>query len=74
MRVFFARGAARLRGGSALCMAVVAALITGMMESAPLEAMTPMNMMLFFTLAQLMAAGREMRAPSEKPADTQRRA
>lgn len=74
LRVFFARGAARLRGGSALCMAVVAALITGMMESAPLEAMTPMNMMLFFTLAQLMAAGRETRAASEKPADTQRRA
>ena len=74
LRVFFARGAARVRGGSALCMAVVAALMTGMMESAPLEAMTPMNMMLFFALAQLMAAGREMRAASAKSADTQKQA
>lgn len=62
LRVFFARGAARRRGGSALCMAVVAALLTGMMESATLEPLTPMSMMLFFTLAQLMAAGQEMRA------------
>ena len=43
-----ARGAAQIPGYRALCMLVVACLMTGMMESAPLGAMTPMNMMLYF--------------------------
>ena len=37
---------------------VVAALATGMMESAPLGAMTPMNLMLYLALAMLVGAGR----------------
>ncbi|MBR5559923.1 MAG: O-antigen ligase family protein [Clostridia bacterium] len=60
LRVFFARGAAQTPGYRALCMLVVACLMTGMMESAPLGAMTPMNMMLFYALALLAARGREI--------------
>ncbi|MDO5300326.1 MAG: O-antigen ligase family protein [Clostridia bacterium] len=57
LRVFF--GGRSGSGYLALCMLVLASLLTGMMESAPLGAMTPMNMMLFFALALLTAHGRE---------------
>ncbi len=60
LRVLFARGTAQIPGYRALCMLVVACLMTGMMESAPLGAMTPMNMMLFYALALLAARGREI--------------
>ncbi|MGN0772358.1 MAG: O-antigen ligase family protein, partial [Candidatus Ventricola sp.] len=59
LRVYAARGAARRPGYDALCGIVAASLMTGMMESAPLGAMTPMNMMLFFSLALLFARGRD---------------
>lgn len=58
--VFFASGRRACPGGRALCMVVVACLATGMMESAPLGGMTPMNLVLYFALAQLMAMGREL--------------
>ena len=58
--VFFAAGKRTCAGGRSLCMAVVACLVTGMMESAPLGGMTPMNLTLYFALAQLMAMGREL--------------
>jgi len=61
LRVFFARGERRMPGGCALCMLVLAILATGMMESAPLDVLTPMSLTLFFALAQLAAAGREMK-------------
>lgn len=61
LRVFFARGERRMPGGCALCMLVLAILATGMMESQPLDVLTPMNMVLFFALAQLAAAGRDMK-------------
>lgn len=60
LRVFFARGARQVPGYRALCMLVAASLMTGMMESAPLGAMSPMNMMLFYALAMLAARGREI--------------
>lgn len=47
------------KGYRPLGMLVVAALMTGMMESAPLGAMTPMNMILMFSLALIVGHGRE---------------
>lgn len=61
VRVFFARGAQALPGYRSLCALVVASLLTGMMESAPLGAMMPMNVALFFALALLASAGRDMK-------------
>lgn len=63
LRVFFARGESAYPGGRALCMLVIAVLATAMVESPPLAAMSPMNMMLFYALAILCAQGR-----GEKPA------
>ena len=61
LRVFFARAQRRMPGGCALCMLVLAILATGMMESAPLDILTPMSLTLFFVLAQIVAAGRDMK-------------
>lgn len=61
LRVFFAGREKRMPGGCALCMLVLACLATGMMESSPLEALTPMCMALFFALGQLCGAGRDMK-------------
>ncbi len=58
LRVFFAPPDGS--GGRALCMLVTAVLATGMMESQPLGAMTPMNMMLYYALAVLCAKGRQL--------------
>ncbi|MGN0777019.1 MAG: O-antigen ligase family protein [Candidatus Ventricola sp.] len=60
-RVFTARGSARRPGYGALGGILASCLLTGMMESTPLGAMTPMNMMLFFSLALLFARGRDIR-------------
>lgn len=60
LRVFFAHGKARMPGGCALCMLVVAILLTGMMEIRPLEAVSTMCMTLFFALGQLTGTGRDM--------------
>lgn len=60
LRVFLAHGAMARPGGRALCMLTVAVLATGMMESAPLGALTPMNIVLCFALAQLSSMGREL--------------
>ena len=62
LRVFFAARERRCAGGAALCMLVIACLATGMMESQPLGANTPMNMMLYYALAVLCAQGEEMKA------------
>lgn len=61
LRVFFARADKRMPGGCALCMLLISILATGMMEIEPLDGMTVMNMALFFALAQLAGAGREMK-------------
>lgn len=61
IRVFLARESRRRMEDVALGMLVIACLATGMMESAPLDAFTPMNMVLFFALAMLSARGRELR-------------
>lgn len=65
LRAFFAGDMLGMPGSCALGMAVISALLTGLMESAPLEAMTPINMVLFFALAHLAATGREMKNRSE---------
>lgn len=57
IRVFFAKQ--RPRGALGLCMMVIAGLIIGLMESATLGAMTPINLMFMFALAQLSAMSRE---------------
>ena len=62
VRVFFANGERRFAGGRTLCMLVVASLATGMMESQPLGAQTPMNMMLYFAFGVLAAAAQRMKA------------
>lgn len=59
LRVFSAPRSAR-RGELPLCMLVVACLLTGMMESAPLSWMTPMNVMLYFALGVLVSKGRQL--------------
>ena len=62
LRVFFARGERRMPGGVALCLLVLSILATGMMESTPLDVMTPMAMVLFFALGQLAGAGSDMKS------------
>ena len=67
--VFFAEGKGGCRGGRGMCMVVVASLATGMMESAPWGAMSVMNMVMCFALAQLMAMGRELSEKREGSMD-----
>lgn len=62
LRVFFARGESAYPGGRALCMLVIAVLATSMVETPPLAAMSPMNMLLFYALAILCAQGRGEKA------------
>ncbi|MBR3795436.1 MAG: O-antigen ligase family protein [Clostridia bacterium] len=62
LRVFYARGDRQISGYRALCMLVVACLMTGMMESAPLGAMTPMNIVLFYAFALLTARGSDIKS------------
>lgn len=62
LRAFFDAGR-RADGRLSLCMAVVAILVTGLMESAPLGEMTSMNIVLFFALG-ILAAPREEEAPA----------
>jgi O-antigen ligase len=59
VRSLFSAGS---QGYRPLGMLVIAALMTGMMESAPLGAMTPMNMALFFVLALIAGRSRDVRA------------
>ena len=51
------RGGAELSGILPMCMLVLAILATGLMESAPLGEMTPMNVVLFFALGVLVPRG-----------------
>ena len=60
--MFFARGESAYPGGRALCMLVIAVLATSMVETPPLAAMSPMNMLLFYALAILCAQGRGEKA------------
>ena len=57
IRVFFA--SKRPRGALGLCMMAFAGLLIGMMESATLNAMLPINLMFMFALAQLSAMSRD---------------
>jgi len=59
MRVLFAPEA---KGMRAHCMMVVIAVMTGLMESPPLTAMSPMNIMLFYSLGQIMGCSRDLRS------------
>ena len=61
VRVFYARGGRQKPGYRVLCMMGLACLICGMMESSPLGAMSPMNMMLFYALALLSSRDRDMK-------------
>lgn len=56
--VFFAPK--RPRGALGLCMMTFASLLIGMMESATLSAMLPINLMFMFALAQLSAMSRDV--------------
>ena len=58
LRVFLAKK--RPRGAVAMCMMAAAALAVGMMESATLGAMTPINIVFMFALAQLAGMSREI--------------
>ena len=58
IRVFFA--SKRPRGALGLCMMAFAGLLVGMMESATLNAMLPINLMFMFALAQLSAMSRDV--------------
>ena len=58
IRVFFAPR--RPRGALGLCMMAFAGLLVGMMESATLNAMLPINLMFMFALAQLSAMSRDV--------------
>lgn len=58
IRVFFAPR--RPRGALGLCMMAFAGLLIGMMESATLNAMLPINLMFMFALAQLSAMSRDV--------------
>ena len=62
LRVFYAGPAKRIPGYHAMCMLVVGVLLTGLMESAPLGAMTPTDSALFFALALLAPRGMEIKA------------
>lgn len=61
LRVFFAKGEQKYPGGRSLCMLIIAILVTGLMESQPLSAMSTMNLSLFYALAVLSAEGRAMK-------------
>ncbi len=65
LRAFFNGDGQGMPGSCVLGMTVIAALLTGLMESAPLQAMTPINMVLFFALGHLTATGREMKKHSK---------
>ena len=58
IRVYFA--SRRPRGALGLCMMAFAGLLVGMMESATLNAMLPINLMFMFALAQLSAMSRDV--------------
>ena len=58
LRVFFS--SRRPRGALGLCMTVLVSLIVGLMESAPLSAMMPINLMFMFALAQLSSMQHEL--------------
>lgn len=65
LRAFYASGEGRFAGAHALSALVIASLATGMMESAPLGAMTPMNIMLYVALGVLAGEGRLVKRPGD---------
>lgn len=65
LRVFFVPAGAAKPGDRALCMMVICALVTGLMESFPLMVMTTGNMTLFFCLGLLVSRGREIMKNAE---------
>lgn len=60
LRVFFAAGEERIPGYCAMGMMIVAALMTGMMESWTLGAMTALNGAMLFAMALMTARERDM--------------
>ena len=60
-RAFFAPKGRAQAGSRVMAMVIVAALLTCMMESEPLGAMSPMNAVLMFSLAMLTADGRDLK-------------
>ncbi len=62
LRVFFAKAGACAPGYRALCCVIVSALLTGLMESVTFTMLSPMNVLLFFALALVVAQGREMQS------------
>lgn len=61
-RVFFASNSRIQAGDRVMAMMVVATLLTGLMETEPFGAMSPMNAVLMFSMAMLVARGRELKA------------
>lgn len=61
LRAFFAPEETQIPGYRAMGMLVVASLMTGMMESATLGAMSPINASMLFALALLFSAGTDMK-------------
>jgi len=59
-RVFFAAPGTAAAGSRAMCMLAIACLMTGMMESDPLGAMRPSNVMLVYAMTCIVSAGRSM--------------
>ena len=57
----FLRAGAEMSGILPMAMLVLAILATGLMESAPLGEMTPMNVVLFFALGVLIPSGEQQR-------------
>lgn len=60
-RAFFAPKGRAQAGSRVMAMVIVAVLLTCMMESEPLGAMSPMNAVLMFSLAMLTADGRDLK-------------
>ena len=60
-RAFFAPKGRAHAGDRVLAMIVVAALLTSLMESEPLGAMSPMNAVMMFSMAMLTARGRDLK-------------
>jgi len=56
-RVLLGMPGRAVSGSRAMCMLTVGALVTGLMENEPLNAMRPCNVMLFFALAVIAYAG-----------------
>lgn len=62
VRVFFARNGRVKPGYRVLCAMVVAALLEGMMESVTLNALSPLNIIMMFSLGLIVSCDRDLKA------------